>query len=105
MSKEITRVELPVGNYRLSRERDGAGDSGLFLEAFDWDNPTADHEKRVIEVGKGVRCGSLYTRTMQEQDWWLTTAVKEILEVSDDGKMVKFLTESRNNSTYIVTVT
>jgi hypothetical protein len=104
----MDKLYLNGFRYFLHRDRDDAGDSGSWLEAFDWDNQSAEHEQNVIEVGKGVRCGSLYARSFCAQDWWLTTPVKEILEVerNDDDEIVKvrFLTESKNGSTYTLTV-
>lgn len=99
---EITRIELPTGRYSLIRESDGIGDSGLMLEAFDRSNPQAKHEQNVMEVGKAVRCGSLYARSYSAQDWWLTTAIKKFLEVSEDKTMVRFETE--NGKIYKLTV-
>jgi hypothetical protein len=97
------RVELgEAHHYILERERDGMGDSGPWLEAFDWDNQRGDHERNVLVVGKGVRCGSFYARTMQHQDWWLTTPIAEFLEISEDKTEIKFRTE--NGSVYTVKV-
>lgn len=94
-----TRIDLTEYNhFALIRERDSAGDSGMWLEAFDWDNPNAEHEQKILEIGKGVRCGSHYARTMQHQDWWLTTPVGEFLEVEQG--CVKFQTE--NGSAYVM---
>jgi hypothetical protein len=39
-----------------------------------------------------MRVGSGYARTMQHQDWWQTTLIKEILEESEN--YVKFKTHS-----------
>lgn len=97
------RIELgKAHHYSLERERDGVGDSGMWLEAFDWDNQTAEHEQGVLEIGKGCRCGSHYARTMQQQDWWLTTPIAEFLEISEDQTEIKFRTE--NGSVYTVRV-
>ena len=98
----MDKIEIPGYRYSLQRDRDDAGDSGPWLEAFDWDNPNAEHEQGVIEVGKGVRVGSLYARTMQAQDWWLTTPVGEILshetDEESDGGTIHFTTQ--NGSSY-----
>ena len=75
----MNRIELPRGRYSLRRDRDGAGDSGPMLMTFDWDQ-RKDCEQGVIEVGKGVKCGSLYARSYSGQDWWLTTPVTEIID-------------------------
>jgi hypothetical protein len=99
---KVTKIELPAGRYTLSRERDGVGDSGIMIESFDRKNPTADHEQRVLEIGKAVRCGSHYARSYSAQDWWLTTAIEEFLEVSEDKTMIRFRTE--NGSIYTLTV-
>lgn len=99
---DTTRIELKEGRYFLERERDGAGDSGPWIEAYDWDNPHEKMEQNVLEVGKGVRCGSFHARTYSSQDWWLTTPIKEFLEISEDEKEIKFATQ--NGSVYIVRV-
>jgi hypothetical protein len=55
----------------------------------------------VPEVGKCIRVGSLYARTMQWQDWWQTSYIEEILEdtKTDEERSIKFRTKS--NSHYI----
>lgn len=99
---EVTRVELPNGRYCLTRESDSVGDSGMMLEAVDRYDPNVKPEKGVMEVGKGVRCGSHYGRSYATQDWWLTTSIKKFLEVSEDKTMVRFETE--NGKIYKLTV-
>lgn len=96
-----TRVDLPEGKYRLSRLADRRGDSGPWIEAFDW-TTRQGVEQRALLLGKGVRCGSPYGRTLHAHDWWLCTPITEFLEISDDKKYVKFKTES--GSTYEVKV-
>ena len=44
------------------------------------------------EVGKYIRVGSVFARTMQMQDWWQTNVIEEILE--DTENYVKFRTKS-----------
>jgi len=86
-------VELEPGRYSLVREQDGMGDSGPWIESFDWGAKKA-YTQNVLVKGMGVRCGSVYGRTYVAQDWWLTTAIVEFLEVAEDKSYVKFSTES-----------
>jgi hypothetical protein len=73
----------------------GRGDSGGMSMAL---TPNEKENKVDIEndarpkVGSAMRVGSIYARTMQEQDWWQTTIIKEILEESEN--YVKFKTLS-----------
>ena len=85
--------------YWMYRERDGRGDSGSMSMAL---VPTYDGNGKVVDiqyingarpqVGYVMRVGSTYARTMQHQDWWQTTLIKEILEESEN--YVKFKTHS-----------
>ena len=85
--------------YWMYRERDGRGDSGSMSMAL---VPTYDENGKVVniqyingarpQVGYVMRVGSTYARTMQHQDWWQTTLIKEILEESEN--YVKFKTHS-----------
>lgn len=84
--------------YTLQRLSDGAGDSGGMSEAL-WignDGKVCVERDARPRVGAAVRVGSLYARTMQYQDWWLTTPVTRILE--DSGDRVIF--ETRSGSRY-----
>jgi hypothetical protein len=87
------------GRYSLSRTRDGAGDSGMMLESIDPTTAKRHGENGEVTVGCCLRCGSMYARTMQDQDWWLTTPVTAILEKADDNSWVKVRTRS---SDYLV---
>ena len=78
----------------------GRGDSGTMSMAlvptFDMDTNEAtdlqyEHDARP-RIGVAMRVGSGYARTMQHQDWWQTTLIKEILEESEN--YVKFKTHS-----------
>jgi hypothetical protein len=82
--------------YSLSRVRDGAGDSGQMCNLL-WEE---DGELKVEpngkpRVGVAVQVGSHYARTMENQDWWQTSYITEIIEEKDD--YVKFKT---GNSVY-----
>jgi hypothetical protein len=84
--------------YRLSRTRDGAGDSGnMSLAIFkdDTGKVVEEHNARP-RVGAVMRVGSLFSRTYSMQDWWQTTKITQILE--DTGYFVRFKT---GNSEYI----
>lgn len=95
-------IELEGGRFSLVRDRDGAGDSGPLLIPFDWDQRKEVGKNGTIQIGYGVKCGSIYARTFGS-DWWLTTPVTEIIErgknENGEGEYVKFRT---GNSTYTV---
>jgi hypothetical protein len=105
MQKLPTKVILKRGHYSLRRIRDGAGDSGPMFLAVN--NKESLKQKTLvyykipgtIKVGSSVRCGTPFTRSHQEQDYWHTTQVKQILTVNKDRTEVKFKT--MNGSTYI----
>jgi hypothetical protein len=63
----------------------------LWLEG---DDVKHEHNARP-RVGVAMRVGVVYARTYQEQDWWQTTMITEILEESEN--YVKFRT---GNSVY-----
>lgn len=100
MEKEVMIVKLPVGGYYLNRESDNSGNQGSMLRAIDNTGKQVG-ENGELHIGCSVQCGSHYARTMQWQDWWLTTPITEFLEVSDENKLVKFKTK---NSIYTVVV-
>jgi hypothetical protein len=85
--------------YSLRRESDGAGDSGGMSMAlwFEGDDIKHEHNARP-RVGVAMRVGAVYARTYQEQDWWQTTVITEILE--DRNDYVRFRT---GNSIYVWT--
>lgn len=72
--------------YRLTRLRDGAGDSGPMSQTIEWD----DDEKATIcenarpKVGASMRVGTFIARSYQWQDWWVTTPVTEIIEETEN---------------------
>ena len=94
-----TRYEFKAGRYSLHREGDGAGDSGMMLEAIHRDPETQEIkiEKDVLEIGKSCRVGTYFARSFQNQDWWMTTPISEFLEVDEDQQKFKFKT---GNSVY-----
>lgn len=102
--------------FKLTRERDGAGDSGpmlLLIKCFKnkegfWEPckiPNKEGFPELIyehgikpKIGYCVRVGSIIARSYQMQDYWTTTPVEEILE---EGKeYIKFRT---TNSIYTLT--
>lgn len=92
----MDRFKLKGGRFSITRERDGAGDSGMLFRSLKWPEDTTkkctiDDLERVGETGEIIvgccmYCGSHYARTMQTQDWWLTTEVTEILETGEDER-------------------
>lgn len=86
--------------YTLRREGDGAGDAGGMSEAL-WINSDGELQTKQNarpRVGVALRVGSVYSRTYQDQDWWQTSTITEILEDRDD--YVRFRT---GNSIYVWT--
>lgn len=85
--------------YTLMRQSDGAGDMGgmsLALWIGDDGQVQYEHDARP-RVGVAIRVGSTYARTMQAQDWWMTTPVTEILEETEH----RVLFRTRSGSTYV----
>lgn len=94
--------------YSLYRTRDGAGDSGPMSVTFLVEESNGilsiatDENGKPIQggprpaVGHVIQVGSIYARTYQQQDYWMTTPITEIL--SDTGSEVRFKT---GNSEYV----
>jgi hypothetical protein len=87
--------------YSLVRERDQAGDCGpmsLGLIPVYEDDKIIElkyEQNCVPRVGIAMQVGSPYARSYQNQDYWQTTLIREILEEREN--YVKFKT---GNSTY-----
>lgn len=82
--------------YRLTRESDGAGDSGPMSMALWLERDKTQHENGARpRVGVALRVGTYFARTYDQQDWWQTSIITEILE--DTPKHMKFRT---GNSVY-----
>lgn len=96
MTNELTKIKLKGSRFSLCRESDGSGDSGSMLHPVDWQTHKTVGETGEIIVGFSVKCGSVYARTMQNQDWWLTTPVKEILSFDEKENICVFITESKS---------
>lgn len=81
----------------LRRTSDGEGESGARSDAIKYDengrNPKVIGNRPI--VGASMLVGSITARSYSDRDWWLTTAVTEIIE--DKGDYVLFKT---GNSTY-----
>ena len=85
--------------YSLYRERDGVGDSGGMSDAAHLDERgdlIVEHDSEP-QVGKSIRVGSTYARTMESQDWWQTTPVQEILEREEGEGTLKIKFRTRNS--------
>lgn len=82
--------------YSLTRERDVAGDSGPMSRAvWEENDKTKTEDDAKPRVGVQMIVGTYFARTMDNQDFWHTTTITEIIEERDD--YVKFKT---GNSTY-----
>lgn len=83
--------------YSLRRVSDNAGDSGnmsvIIFRGEDGNISLEYHQKP--RVGVVIRVGSCSARSYQDQDWWQTTIITEILEERED--YVRFRT---TNSIY-----
>jgi hypothetical protein len=80
-------------SYFVAGESDGMGDSGG-MSILMWEENgeiKVEHDSKP-RVGVCVRVGSTYARTMQYQDWWQTSYIKEILE--EEENRVKFRTKN-----------
>jgi hypothetical protein len=96
--KSLTSFKLEGSRWRLWKETEPrTGDSGGLLESLTVEDDKVVHYPAEVRVGCRVRCGSVYARTMQSQDWWMTSLVQEILEATP--QRVRFRTL---NSIYIV---
>ena len=86
------------GPYSLTRDSDGAGDSGLCLIGISTKTGKSYHN--LLKVGFCVQVGSITARSYSEQDYWQTTPITEFTEYSLTGKYLKFKTR---NSSYTLT--
>lgn len=79
---------------QLRRLSDGKGDMGSRSEAIAWnaDGSFKEIVGRRPTVGCSMLVGSVTARTYDDQDFWLTTIVTEILEERED--YVRFKTEN-----------
>jgi hypothetical protein len=85
--------------YKLYRVTDNAGDCGPMSHALRRMGEGLDgieYNGHRPLVGYNMQVGSPYARTYEQQDYWTTTRVTEILE--DRGNYVRFKT---GNSEYI----
>lgn len=72
--------------YFLQRTRDKAGDSGPMSQAIFWNGnaePTIQENARP-QIGASMKVGTYIARSYQNQDWWMTTPVTEIIEETED---------------------
>jgi len=82
--------------YNLKRVGDDAGDRGGMSTLFWVEKGKVKYEHNSKpRIGVCIRVGSIITRSYQNQDWWQTTYITEILE--DTENYVKFKT---SNSIY-----
>ena len=93
MSKSV-KLKGPL--FGLQRVGDGQGDSGRLLKSIDPKTLSVVGVNGEIRLGCCVQCGSDYARSMQYQDFWLTTPVIKIGKIRNNR--VEFQT---NNSTYV----
>ena len=88
----IVRYEMPS----LRRVSDGAGDFGpMSMAIYIKDGDVIVEHDSKPKVGAQIRVGSYKSRSYENQDWWQTTDIKEIIE--ERSNYVKFRT---TNSIY-----
>lgn len=86
--------------YALTRESDGAGDSGPMCNIIDGESWTVIPNETYPRIGCGVCVGSPYGRSYSSQDWWQTTVITEILEESVDAEGYRTMKFKTRNSVY-----
>ncbi len=94
--------------YSLERESDGAGDRGGMSDAI---TPIWDENHKLIDkiiennarpkVGAVMRVGSIYARSYDHHDWWMTTPITEILEERTEEDGTEYVRFKTRNSIYI----
>lgn len=90
------KFKKDAGRFYLAREGDNSGDCGGMFDSIDFKTTKYHHGE--VRVGCRVKCGSAYARTMQAQDWWMTSLVTEIIET--DEKNQEWVIFKTSNSTY-----
>lgn len=89
------RVRLQQNShFSLKREKDGRGDSGAMLCSINPKTQKQIGSLGTIIVGCCVQCGSFFARSYANQDWWKTSPVIKILEVSKNNSWVKIETKT-----------
>ena len=70
----------------LKRLSDKKGDSGNCVQSIKWDNAGNFLEitGNKPTIGESMLVGSITARSYQDQDYWLTTEVTEILEEKEN---------------------
>lgn len=102
----MDRVKISGSRFSLFRDRDGSGDSGQVLKSLDPQTGEQHGEIGEIVVGCCLECGSAYARTYENQDFWLTTPVTEIMEVlpqkDESGREFTIVKVQTKNSAYTI---
>lgn len=94
----MNKLTFKSGNYFLRKKNDfSCGDSGGELVSIDPDTLQPAGENGEVKVGCRVRCGSIYARSYQKQDWWMTSTVNKIVKVENGWAIIE-----TNNSVYVV---
>ena len=84
--------------YYSMYDKKGRGDSGgmSYCISFDENNKATILDSPRPKIGCVMRVGSRFARTMQHQDWWQTTPIKEILAETTNEVVFK----TRSGSIY-----
>ena len=93
----MDKISFDSGQYILRREDGHAGDSGGMLISIDPSTLLPVGSNGDVIVGCRIKCGSLYARSYQSQDWWMTSVVKEIKQLADGVALIT----TRNNRYYV----
>ena len=87
--------------YHLYRITDRAGDSGSMSNSLEWkDDGTLNKiDGNIPKIGNSMQVGTAFARSYSRQDWWMTTAVTEIIKdiLIPEGHYMMFKT---GNSIY-----
>ena len=93
----MDKISFKSGQYALRRGDCAVGDEGTVLVSLDPQTGEMIGENGDVIIGCGIQCGSAYARSYQSQDWWMTSIVKEILEVHDGYAVI----QTKNNKYYV----
>lgn len=93
-----TKLKESAMPYSLYREGDNAGDSGQLSRRL-WPDGHEDKDPTPI-VGASLMVGSMYARTYELQDYWVTTPVTEIVLVYENDGETEIIFKTRSGSVY-----
>lgn len=93
----MDKITFNSGQFSLVREDREVGDHGGMLISIDPNTGLPVGNNGDVIVGCRIKCGSLYARSYQQQDWWMTSVVQDINKVNDNIAIIT----TRNNTYYV----